>query len=221
MRYGILNQQSKWSGKIWNAIGDSITEKNGATSKNYHDYIKEEINCTINNYGVSGTGWRTPKSVGGSSAIYQRISGMAVNADLITVFAGTNDWSEVGIPMVLGSFGDTDPLASFYGAVDNVLSQLVTKYPTKTVAVFTPLQRSEAWYNLGHGTSTVTLEQISDAIIKVSNKYNVPVLDLYRLGNMYAQNATFRTVMMPDGLHPNDAGHQLLADKILSFINDL
>lgn len=212
---------SKWSGKTWNAIGDSITEHNAKTNKNYHDYIAAKIGCKVNNYGISGTGWRTPNSTNTQPAIYNRISSLAANADLITVFAGTNDWGEVYTTMTLGAFGDTAPATSFYGAVDNTISQLVTKYPTKTIAVFTPIQRSDAWYNLQHGTSGVSMQQVADAIITVANKYNIPVLDLYRQGNMYAQNTTFQTMMMPDGLHPNDAGHVALADKILAFLNTL
>lgn len=212
---------SKWSGKTWNVIGDSITEKNGTTNKNYHDYIAAKIGCKVNNYGISGTGWRTPNSNNSQPAIYNRINSLAANADLITVFAGTNDWEEVFTTMTLGVLGDTAPAATFYGAVDNTLSQLVAKYPTKTIAVFTPLQRSSAWYNLTHGTSGINLQQVTDAIIAVANKYNVPYLDLYRQGNMYAQDANFRAAMMPDGLHPNDAGHIVLADKILDFLNTL
>lgn len=278
---------SKWAGKIWNVVGDSITEHNTKTTYNYHDYIAQKIGCTVNNYGISGTGWRCPSSVGGTNAIYQRLNSLATNADLITVFAGTNDWAQNGgTAMVLGSLGDTSASTSFYGAVDQILSTLVNTYPTKTVAVFTPLQRASAWYNLSNtvptsvwaastnynvagsfvtpktangycyvstnaGTSGATepvwpttlgstvsdgtitwkffgapnsntsLQDISNAIIAVANKYNVPVLDLYKNGNMYAQNTTFQTNTMPDGLHPNDNGHQMLADKILAFLNTL
>lgn len=219
---------NKWAGKTWNVIGDSITEHNFRTTKNYHDYITDKIGCTVNNYGVSGTGWRTPSATGGTNAIYQRLESINTSADLITVFAGTNDWAEVGLPMTLGSLGDTSPSTSFFGAVDYVLNQLITKYPTKTIAVFTPLPRSDAWFNLPHGTSGITMENVADAIIAVANKYNIPFLDLYRTSSLFPWNATandtyFKAVSKTsgDGLHPNDAGHQLLADKILAFLNTL
>lgn len=275
--------QSKWAGKRWHVIGDSITAPSTST-RNYHDYVKDKLGCIVNNYGISGTGWRTPTS-GVSNAFYQRISSLDNNVDLITVFGGTNDWSEVMIGMTLGVFGDTDPAASLYGAIESTLSQLVNKFPTKTIAVFTPMQRSDAWYNLVHTVTTTTwaastvksvgdyvlpttsngyvykctvagttgatqptwpttlsstvvdgtvtwqlfrtttnnvsLQDISSAIIAVANKYNIPVLDLYKNGNMYAQNGSFRTAMMPDGLHPNDDGHKVLADKILAFLDTL
>lgn len=211
--------ESKWKNKVWNVLGDSITEVNGTANMKYHDVIKAKIGCTVNNYGISGTGWRTPDSGGGKLGFYQRINTLTTDADLITVFGGTNDWSEVGIPMVLGTFGDSDPAISLYGAIDYTLRQLVIKFPTKTIAVFTPIQRNNNW--LDHNSNGVTLEMVADAIIKVANKYSIPVLDLYREGNMYAWDANFRTAMLQDGLHPNNAGHANMADKILAFINSL
>ncbi|MEK5085914.1 SGNH/GDSL hydrolase family protein [Paenibacillus sp. FSL M8-0228] len=212
-----VNYRSKWTGKTWNAIGDSITEHNARTTKNYQDYIQGIIGCTVNNYGLSGTGWRTPSVSGGSDAIYQRMGSFTTDADLITVFAGTNDWAEVGIAFNMGTFGDTDPAVSFYGALDYTIKQLINKYPTKTIAVFTPIPREPAWA-LNNG---VTLEQVADAIIKVANHYSVPVLDLYRTSNVYAWNEVYRNYALPDGLHPNDNGHMRLADKVLAFLNSL
>ncbi|HDR6318322.1 TPA: SGNH/GDSL hydrolase family protein [Bacillus thuringiensis] len=218
--------KSKWAFKKWGAVGDSVTEKNFRTNKNYHDYIAEKINCFIYNYGVSGTGWRTPNGAGTGRPIYERISAMDPNLDLITVFAGTNDWGETGKPLVLGQFGDIDPTTSFYGAVDSVFSQLINKYPTKTIAAFTPLPRGDAFN--GPNGSGITLEQVADVIIKVANKYSIPVLDLYRKSSLFPWNDTanehyFKAVGQSSGdrLHLNDAGHQILADKILTFLNML
>lgn len=212
---------SKWAGKIWNAVGDSITEHNFRTTKNYQDYIAEWIGCTVNNYGSSGTGWYC------SGEFYDRIDDLNSNADLITVFGGTNDWAEVGSNLVLGNYGDTSGSTSFYGAVDQALVNLINKYPTKTIAVFTPIPRANAFNNAVNGRG-ITMTQVVDAIIKVCEKYSVPVLDLYRVSNLYPWNATanqayFSCDSAPngDGLHPNALGHEILAHKILTFLNSL
>jgi lysophospholipase L1-like esterase len=213
-----ITAPSKWSGKTWNVIGDSITEHNNKTSQNYQDYISAKIGCVVNNYGISGTGWRTPSVSGGTNAFYQRVSSFAAGADLITVFGGVNDWYQVGTPFVMGSFGDTDPAISFYGAVNSVITQLITKYPTKIIAVFTPIPCDNNW---GTNSAGVTLDQIAEAIITVSKHYSLPVLDLYRHSNVYAWDASYKAYAMPDGLHLNDNGHKALADKILAFLNAL
>jgi lysophospholipase L1-like esterase len=218
-----VSTPSKWTGKIWNAMGDSITEVNFRANTRYHDYIKSKIGCTVNNYGISGTGYFC-----GSSPFAGRVNSMAANADLITVFGGTNDWDNVTRTLVLGAYGDTSATGSFYGAVDSTLTQLIAKYPTKTIAVFTPLPRAN-----GYGDSTktgtgYTMKQIADAIIQVCNKYSIPVLDLYRNSSLFPWDTTANATYFKDpgadpadGLHPNDAGHAVLADKILSFLNTL
>lgn len=220
---------SKWAGKTWNVVGDSITEVNFRANTRYHDYIKNEIGCTVNNYGISGTGWFTPSGAGGTNAIYQRISSLASPVDLVTIFAGTNDWGQVGKTLVLGSYGDTNGANSFYGAVDSTLSQLINKYPTNTtIAVFTPIVRLNAQFDATNSAG-VSMGQISDAIIQVCKKYSIPVLDLFRNSNPLAPwNTTNNNTYFadprgdtPDGLHPNDAGHKIIADKVLSFLNTL
>jgi len=218
--------KSKWAFKKWGVVGDSISEWNFRTNKNYHDYISDIINCFVYNYGVSGTGWRTPNSAGTGRPIHERIGIMDPSLDLITVFAGINDWIQTGMPLVIGEFGDTDPAVSLYGAIENTLKQLITKYPTKTIAVFTPLPSGDAFN--GPNSSGIYLEQVVDAIIKVANKYSIPVLDLYRKSSLFPWNDTandiyFKAVGQADGdrLHPNDAGHKILSDKILTFLNSL
>lgn len=211
---------SKWVGKKWNVIGDSFTEINSRTTKNYEYFIQDLIGCTINNYGISGTGWRTPSTNGGTNAIYQRISTMDTTADLITVWAGTNDYAEVGISWALGALGDTT-VATLYGAIDNVINQLIAQYPTKTIAIFTPLPDGGMW-----GAKTQTMQQVADAIIQVANKYGKPVLDLFRINDLNINNATAKTYYFTDGSgnttpHPNYNGHNSLKDKILSFLNTL
>lgn len=209
---------SKWAGKKWNCLGDSITERNVRTVKNYHDYIANWVGCSVNNYGISGTGWFTPSTNGGTNYFYNRVASMDASADLITVFGGTNDWDEVGKTLVMGTMGDTNPETSLYGAVNDTITQLITKYPNKTIAVFTPLPRNNNW---GNKTGGGTLEQITQAIKDVCNKYSIPVLDLYHQSGIQAFNSDYRLEKLPDGLHLNDLGHYDLAEKILAFINSL
>jgi lysophospholipase L1-like esterase len=211
-----LLQPSKWKNKVWSVIGDSITEVNAKTTKNYHGYIKDKINCTVNNYGLSGTGWIVPYTTG--PAFYNRTSNVDINSDLITVFGGTNDWGRTDAnTFPFGALGDTTS-ATFYGAVDLTLSNLINRFPTKMIAVILPLPRVGGYSANSRGE---TLDQYANAIKEVANKYCIPVLDLYRESNFYVRNSTFNSTFMPDGLHPNDAGHQLIADKILAFLNAL
>lgn len=96
----------------------------------------------------------------------------------------------------------------------------------KTIAVFTPRPRSDAFN--ATNSADIKLSQVADAIIQVANKYSIPVLDLYHNSSLFPWNATanqtyFSCATSPngDGLHPNDVRYQLLADKILAFLNTL
>lgn len=218
---------SPWTGKKWLAIGDSITQSAYSNiGSPYHKYIADKIGCTVINAGYGGTGYFNAAS----GFAYTRIdSGLYdLTADFVTVFLGTNDWWQSGqsVPLTtvnLGVLGDTNKTATFYGAVDYTLSKLAKMYNGKPVSVVTPLDRANSFsetlnYSTGNG---IPLSAVADAIIKVARKYSMPVFDLYRESNFNAGDTAFKNSYQPDGLHPNDAGHQLLARKILSFINSL
>lgn len=219
-----VNGVSNLNRKKWSCLGDSITEVNFRTNLHYHDYIAQWTGCFVNNYGKSGTGWFVP---GSGQPFYQRISGIDSSSDIITVFGGINDWNGVGKTLVLGSYGDTNPAGSFYGAVDNTLSQLVSTFPTKTIAVITPIPEATS-FNGGTSSGGYTLQQVVDAIIQVCNKYSIPVMDLYRNSGLFPWNSTANNTYFkdpgtdaPDGLHPNDAGHKVIAYQIRNFLEKL
>jgi lysophospholipase L1-like esterase len=212
--------KSKWANKSWLVIGDSITGHNFRTNKNYHDYIKDLINCTVYNNGQGGTGYYNR---------YNESDSITVTPDLITVFLGTNDWGNVSSNnLPLGVLGDTGT-TTVAGCINALLSSLSAKFYNKSIAVFTPIPRSDNWGSMASKNAQgYTLEQLAEMIKTIGKHYSIPVLDLYHNsnlpvwdtnGNKYYFTAPGYTD--PDGLHPNDAGHQVLADKILSFINTL
>jgi lysophospholipase L1-like esterase len=197
----------RFQGKKWSVIGDSITE-NIYITQHYYDYIKQwQGITTVNNYGKAGTGFF--KNYGANLKIPSRLTDIATDSDVITIFAGTNDVSE---PM--GTFGDTDPAVSFYGALDYTFSTLINNFPDKPIGVITPIPRSDYW-----GSSNALQIRV-DAIIQVAKKYSIPVLDLYRESGLRPWNTTNKGDMFynADGLHPNNAGHLQIAYKIHKFM---
>ena len=212
----VINSQKKHKFylKTWNALGDSITEHNGKTSENYHDFIKSWTGINVNNYGISGTGYTETTSTPNNRFI-QRVSSMDNSADIVTVFGGINDFY-FGTK-VLGQFGDKTS-DTFYGAVDELLLALINKFPTKTIAVFTPLISTLA---LNPNSKGETLNQYVDAIIEVCNHYAIPVLDLNKISGLNPNVEVIKTNYIPDGTHPNENGHEKIAHKILSFLESL
>jgi lysophospholipase L1-like esterase len=59
------------------------------------------------------------------------------------------------------------------------------------------------------------------AIREVCEYYSIPVLDLYKESGMACNVREYCDLYAPDGLHPNDAGHAILAHKIKNFLERL
>ena len=202
---------SKWKNKKWCVVGDSITEVNSTASIRYHDIIKSHIGCTVYNQGISGSGY----VISGGLAIVNRINKIPSDSDLITIFAGTNDWGRN--LTTLGTFSDTTK-DTFYGALKLSLEGIINKFPTKKIGVITPIPRN-TYRN--PNTAGETLEQYRNAILEVCEYFSIPCLDLYKESGFYVGNSTFNETYLPDGLHPNNAGHELLAEKIEKWIETL
>ncbi|MGF7046400.1 lysophospholipase L1-like esterase [Paenibacillus sp. DS2015] len=204
-------ETNKLGGKTWSAIGDSIGT-NQLTTKIYHEYIKEAYGMlAVNNFSVAGSTVAKYDSADAHQSMALRYTSV-VDADIITVFGGTNDAASYGPTYVpIGTMADRT-VDTFYGAYHVLLMGLLTKFPTRKIGVFTPIQRTGK-YEL--------LLPFVQAIKEVAAFYSIPCLDLFNSGGLPADFPAFKTAYIPDGTHPNAEGHRLLAAKIGSFIASL
>ena len=76
------------------------------------------------------------------------------------------------------------------------------------------------WNEWGVRLST-NLRGYVDAIIEIAAFYSIPVLDLFRVSGIQSRVPELKERYIPDGLHPNDAGHVILTNKIAQFIKNL
>jgi len=60
-----------------------------------------------------------------------------------------------------------------------------------------------------------------DALIEVAGFYGVPVVDLFRTCKIQPRVPILQEMYAPDGLHPNDAGNALIAQRLLSTLRAL
>ena len=140
---------------------------------------------------------------------------------MVFVFGATNDYGHGDAP--LGTMADRTP-ETFYGALHCLYAALVERFPGKPVVVMTPLHRLNENNPAGeHGKSvpTTTLKGYVEIIREVAEYYSLPVLDLYARSGLQPAVPVIREKFVPDGLHPNDAGHVLLKDMICAFIKTL
>ncbi len=206
-------------GKKINFLGDSITEGSGTSceSKIYHQLIKVKHGLAeARNYGIGGT--RLARQIKPSQwsrhdlDFPMRAAEMDKDADIIVVFGGTNDFGHGDAP--IGEFSDRTP-DTFYGALHYLYSYLMTEYPASAIFVCTPLHRLTENEPDMKGR---VLSDYVDMIKEVARYYSLPVIDLYSTYGVQPMIDAQREKYVPDGLHPNDAGHVLLSERIANFI---
>jgi len=217
----------KLENKKINFLGDSITEGHGTTGldKRFTHLIAQEYHLAKeNNYGIGGT--RIARQQQPSNAIWDqdycsRVDSMDPDADIVVVFGGTNDFGHGDAP--LGSFSDRTP-DTFYGGCHVLMEKLINKYPEATIVFLTPLHRCNEDNPRGDGNKACDVAPLSvyvDIIKEVARYYSLPVLDLYAESGIQPRVPVIQQRYCPDGLHPNDAGHVILAKKIAAFLERL
>ena len=63
-----------------------------------------------------------------------------------------------------------------------------------------------------------TLDTYRRIIMEVAELYALPVLDLYATSGIQPKNPVCRERLLPDGLHPSDEGHAIIARRIGHFL---
>lgn len=150
-----------------------------------------------------------------------RMAEMDENADAVVVFGGTNDYGHGDAP--LGVPSDRTPF-TFWGACHWLMDGLLTRYAGKPVVILSPLHRDNENDPRGDGRKPLSVAPLSvyrDILLETAQHYALPVLDLYAVSGIQPENARCRALLLPDGLHPSDEGHALLARKLGLFLQTL
>lgn len=172
----------------WVAIGDSITYLN--------DHLDETGNRVTKGYltqlsallpglkyiNQGHNGWT-------SGAIADNIERLGlVKADVYTVFLGTNDWWQ-GRPVgVMEDYQHDHGNTSAYGSFRIIIAKLRQLNPDAKIILITPMQRNDFVYiadakNNAFGSyqkkDGQALEDFVNAVIKIGNYEQIPVIDLY------------------------------------------
>lgn len=211
----------KLEGKTINFLGDSITEGSGITDweNNRYDIImSRKCNLrTANNYGIGGT--RIAHQTHPSEnprwdlCMCGRSYNMDPSADIIVVYGGVNDYLHGDAPF--GNASDTTP-ATFCGGVEFLMTHLPELYPNAKIVFMAPARCDR---ELKPGKQP--LENYANMIEKKGKAHNIPVLNLYKKLPIDATKTDDREKYTADGLHLNDAGHFVLADLLIDFLEEL
>lgn len=217
-----------------NFLGDSITEGTG---------VEDRANCrfdnrlakmcgigTVNNYGIGGT--RLAHQFSPSEkprydlCFCGRAYDMDTTADMVIVYGGVNDY--IHGDALFGKLGDTIP-TTYCGGVYFLMNYLREVYGDKPIVFMTParsfLRKTvDDLLPSTHAKKVVPGEPLVayvDAIIETAKQFNIQVLDLYRNLGIDPHDPAQFEAYTTDGLHFNDAGHGVIAQKLKEFIEAL
>ena len=194
-------------------LGDSITEGHG-TSGAEHIFMsvlaKETGLSEALNFGIGGTRIARQQDMDPSARwdldFCMRVEELPDDADIVVVFGGTNDFGHGDAPV--GTFADRGP-ETFHGACHYLMKRICERYYDKTVVVMTPLHR------LGEDERRDGRPRLGEFV------QIIRVLDLYKNSRIQPAVPILQETYCPDGLHPNDAGHVLIAHMVHQFLLQL
>lgn len=200
-------------GKTINFLGDSITQGVGTTEpdKVFHQIILREYGLAhANNYGISGTRMARQTAPSRWDTKFDldfvlRAEVMDKDADAVVVFGGTNDYGHGDAHF--GNSDDTD-VYTFCGAVNSLITKLREKHPNAEIVFMTPLHRTDE--NEKTAPDMKMLEEYVEALRAICKKEEIPVIDLFEINPLNPHDE----LLVPDGLHPSDEGHKILAEVV-------
>lgn len=189
----------KYKGKVWLAIGDSITYNNQYQSK-VENLCKI---ATVITEAAPGQALGTMTN----KLTAEKLS----NIDLVTVFGGTNDY---GGNVALGTINDDRTTSTTYGNIKNIIYKIQTLNKNIKIVFITPLKRgkyeNQPIYPAPNGRG-YKLEDYVQAIKDVCRDKSIQVIDLFNDSGIDLNNLSQYT---SDNLHPNKAGYTLISKVI-------
>ncbi len=210
-------------------LGDSITEGSGVEdilNNRYDNILKRKLQLKeVYNYGIGGTRL-AHQSVPDEKPRHDlyfcaRAYDLNPQSDAIIVFGGTNDYGHGDAPF--GEMTDNTP-ATFCGAVEFLMTFLKETYPNSKIIFMTPIRRCGDEYKSDHPNKKEDARPLKDYVEVIKAKgemHGICVIDLFNIFTANPNTEADKIKYVPDGLHPNDEGHKLLAECIISAIEKL
>lgn len=196
-------------------LGDSITQ--AANLENMEDY--QQYSYPTKLAEVLGAKEVVNLGIGGSSlgrywqdAFVERYMEIPEDTDLILVMGGTNDGFCLHKENV-GNFEERSP-HTLIGDLDELMRGLKENYPDMEVIFLTPLPNVLHDILRKERPELMSQRVIVDSMIALAKEYELDVIDLYDSNLLDSHDAAVISNYMPDGVHCNPDGYQILAEHI-------
>jgi lysophospholipase L1-like esterase len=196
-------------GKKITCIGDSITYGNGGSLKedgtrvSYCDYLEGYTKEDVINLGIGGA------PIGDywdDSSLILRWEEIPEDSDIILVFAGTNDY-------FIGEYGDIDEKEekTFCGDAYTLLEDIKGKYTDSDIYVVLTYQNEAQYWN---GYKENDFGKYMNTLKMFAMELDLNVIDLTNTDFLNSNDAMVKKELIPDSVHPNDKGNEILANML-------
>jgi len=209
----------KCDGKKIAFLGDSITNGECLDDRNnsYVEIVKRSFSwAEVHRHSLPGSRignyiGKDPRNIGPS--FVERYPEMPEEMDIVVVFGGTNDFGIGNDPIGNGRDCSAD---TFCGALNLLMEGLKKKYENAVIVFITPLHRKNE--KIPNAFTKAFFVEYIDAIRKQANEHGIQLLDLYAAESLQPTDKYFDSLIRADGIHPNDAGHQIIAMELIKFL---
>ncbi|HDA2392043.1 TPA: phage tail protein [Staphylococcus aureus] len=217
--YDFTSQSSIRNIKSIGTIGDSVARGSHAKT-NFTEMLGKKLKAKTTNLARGGATMATVPI--GKEAVENSIYRQAeqIRGDLIILQGTDDDWLHgywAGVP--IGT--DKTDTKTFYGAFCSAIEVIRKNNPDSKILVMTAtrqcpmdgtkIRRKDTDKNkLG-----LTLEDYVNTQVLACSELNVPVFDAYHTDYFKPYNPAFRKSSMPDGLHPNEKGHEVIMYELI------
>ena len=186
-------------------IGDSITEQNYHIH-GYLNYVGLFSEKLINTFGRKQFVFNTGMSGGTTTSVLARLEQDALRfkPDLITVMLGINDakGGEENVPQF------NRQMLAIIEAIRNNRSEMLLL--TQNYVDFESESAADVRRSYPHYVK---------AIRAIAASHQVPLCDIHRKWkDSIENNYSLHLKLMNDGLHPNEHGHQFIADTLFEYL---
>lgn len=208
-------------------LGDSITEGAGVSNRENMFFNRLQRECGIRALYIDGIGGtriarQQKPSENQITDLYfaSRVDAIDEDCDLVVVFGGTNDFGHGDAPMGTPEDRTVD---TFWGACHVLCEKLINRFPKSQIVFMSPLHRENEDSPRGDNKPEPVgiLSDYVEALHTVTRRFSIPFLDLFQVSGITPKVPVYKTLYMPDGLHPNDAGHERIAQRLKGFLESL
>lgn len=204
-------------------LGDSITEGVGVSDLTNMYYNRIQRECGIRELYIDGIGGtriarqqKPSENPRTDQYFIPRVDAIDEDSDLIVVFGGTNDFGHGDAPMGTPEDRTED---TFWGACHVLCEKLIRRFPKSQIVFMSPLHRENE--DVICENKKYNLYDYVEVLRAVTRRFSIPFLDMFQVSGMTPKVPVYKTLYMPDGLHPNDDGQERIAQRLKGFLLSL